>query len=262
MPKLTSAEKDQREWLTIKKLFKLACYLFFASYLLYTGMHAVTWAELTYYKYQPAEKVLDRAFAAHEAQKTDEAFALIRVIPLEQSSLVVDRVAPFVHEFPLYMKGEMARRTKFLGEEKEAAFWGQLQRFALQVDLLRCQSPARDRAKELMMEMMKKDDYFNMLTDEESLRENLKRVLAWDEKNPPTHELPLLCAGVEKMARDGVTGLRPEKEWRFDYLLLRGVTEKRSQGEEVVGMEAIVKLVREIEAKEEKRLREIEKETP
>lgn len=250
--RLTTAEKDAREWRFIVKVFRAAMFCFFMAYLLFTGSATVGWIKGEYWRAQPPEKTVEKALAVYADTGSVALMEnYLGVIEKRHAPTVARMLDEQATTFPPLLLARLADWHFHAGDADEAAFYQQLFLFRMSADMYRCANPRRAEATKKLTPAFAGDaEYTVVLDTEEKLAANLRRVLDWDTANPPAYERDQICK-IAALAVKGDDGIRDPIEADFDYRLAREMAEARIRGDAPKTYGELIRLVEDVRIKQD-----------
>lgn len=208
-------------------VIRIACYMLLFFYVLFGAISTHGWGHTTWQRHYPVETLYERVAAARKNNDLAKAIGIVVARKISESQEVLDILLPHAAQFEPSFFFEFSRRYVILDNPPEAIFWAQLGRLRLRFDFLRCNNMLSKEMSDNFVGFFSPDEvdaYLDLYP--EDLMPALKRVLEWDEKNPPPREMLFDCTLLTKLSPNTAGEPLPEENWDFVRAALRRAGEK------------------------------------
>lgn len=188
-------------------------YFFLASYFFLGIAFTWGWAETQWIRHKPIDTLYERVEAARSNNDLSGALRMVNLQPLDRSQEVLDQMLPHAGKLESGFFFELARRHLYLGKAEEAVFWAQLGRLRLRFDFLRCNHQLSRELSDQFVNLATPAEIAQYLADHpQDMVPILKKVLIWDEQNPPPRAMLFDCNILDNFSQKKSTPL-PEDSW-------------------------------------------------
>lgn len=221
----------------VKSLFVgLAKFMLYGALVLYICVgiaFTLGWANTLWQRHYPLASLYERIDAARQNNDLKGAIAIMAARPQSENQALLDALLPHAAEFEPGFFFEFSRRYVALDNPPEAIFWAQLGRLRLRYDFLRCNNMmSRELSDKFVPFFVPRavDAYLD--TYPEELLPALKRVIEWDEKNPPPRAMLFDCDLLKRMAPTTAGEPLTEESWETLRMALRETARRFIQSQE------------------------------
>jgi len=210
----------------LKFFIKIILIFLFIIYLSFTIQGSFDWAKRVWFRQDPISELAYHIDRYRAENNIEGALFYIRARQTEEQPQIIETLLSNAPKYEPYFYFELARLFEKDEQLEDTFFWMSLGQFRLRYDALRCGEK----------EGVKLEKFFNFLQTSNSLetyiqeknlsqqKAMIKRVLDWDEANPPIAKPDYFCKLILKIYPNAVHYNVPEKNWGVIYRNLRFVT--------------------------------------
>ena len=198
----------------LRGLVRFALYSLLVIYMSMGCAMTYGWANALWQRHYPLETLYERIDAARRDNDLKGAVQIAMIRPQSETQALLDTLLPHAGEFEPSFFFEFSRRYVILDNPPEAIFWAQLGRLRLRYDFLRCNNMLSKELSDKFVPFLvprEVSTYLDLYPEE--LVPALKRVIDWDEKNPPPRVMLFDCTLLQKMAPNTAGEPLTEESW-------------------------------------------------
>ncbi len=216
----------------LRWVLKAMFYCFLLAYVTVGFAFTYNWSLVSWQRSHPVETLYERVSAARAGGDLGEAIKIVSSRPQSESQTIVEQLVPHAAEFEPGLFFEISRRYVILDNPPEAIFWAQLGRLRMRFDFLRCNNVlSKELSDKLVGFAVPPMVTAYLKIYPEDLMPALKRVLEWDEKNPPPPTTLFDCELVKNLSPDTAGEPLPAEKWDSIRAALRLTAQKFLDGE-------------------------------